>query len=228
MTPQVYFSKTNNQKDKWYNLKYCLIKCSSSIFNTDKKFIQRTQDKFKKNSNDMKLRLLLFAIIYLTACSHPAKTDAKKILAGMYKLYKIESQDSAGVWKESGRYNGGESYIIYDGLGHMAVQITPKGYNNFNWLNDEQAISETTVNEKIDSMSIPELKAAVSEFASNYVYVGNYTVDDTANIVTHHRITSTIPAVWGTAVKRKFYFNGDTITLKPLTANRRLIWIRQK
>jgi hypothetical protein len=176
----------------------------------------------------MKLHLLLFAVIYLTACSQPAKNDASKMLAGMYKLYKIESQDSAGIWKESGRYNGGESYIIYDGLGHMAVQITPKGYNNFNWLDDEQAINEKIVNQKIDSMSLPELKAAVSEFASNYVYVGNYTVDDTANIVKHHRITSTIPAVWGTVVKRKFYFNGDTITLKPLTANRRLIWIRQK
>jgi hypothetical protein len=69
----------------------------------------------------MKLHLLLFAVIYLTACSNPSKSNKNKSLAGMYKLYKIESQDSAGTWKESGWYNGGESYIIYDGLGHMAV-----------------------------------------------------------------------------------------------------------
>jgi hypothetical protein len=176
----------------------------------------------------MKLGPLLFAIIYLTACSQPAKKDAGKMLAGMYKLYKIESQDTAGIWNESGRYNGGESYIIYDGLGHMAVQITPKGYNNFNWLDDEQSINEKIVNQKIDTMSLPELRAAVSAFASNYVYVGNYTVDDTADIVTHKRITATIPKVWGTEVKRKFSFSGDTLILKPLTANRRLIWLRQK
>lgn len=175
----------------------------------------------------MKRYLLLFSAIYLISCSSPTK-NKNGLLAGMYKLYKIESQDSAGTWKESGWFNGGESYIVYDGLGHMAVQITPKGYNNFKWLEEEQAINEKIVKEKTDSMSLPELKAAVAAFASNYVYVGNYTVDDTANIVTHNRITGTIPAVWGTEVKRKFSFSGDTIILKPLTANRRLIWIRQK
>ena len=175
----------------------------------------------------MKIYLLLFAAIYLAACFSPLK-DKNNILAGMYKLYKIESQDSAGIWKESGWANGGESYIVYDGLGHMAVQITPKGYKDFKWLDEEQAIDENIVKEKTDSMSLPELKAAVAEFASNYVYVANYTVDDAANIVTHKRITGTIPKVWGTEVKRKFSFSGDTIILKPLTVNRRLIWIRQK
>jgi len=46
-------------------------------------------------------------------------------------------------------------------------------------------------------------------------------------VVTHYRITSSIPAVWGTTVKRKFSFNGDTIILEPLNANRRLKWIKQ-
>lgn len=181
-----------------------------------------------KISNSMKIQLLLFVAIYITACSTTAKKDANKMLAGMYKLYKIESQDAAGIWKESGWANGGESYIIYDGLGHMAVQITPKGYKNFNWLDEEQAINEKIVKEKTDTMSLPELKAAVAEFALNYVYVANYTVDDADNVVTHKRITATIPKVWGTEVKRKFSFSGDTITLQPLTVNRRLIWIRQK
>lgn len=121
-----------------------------------------------------------------------------------------------------------ESSIVYDGLGHMAVQITPKGYKDFKWMDDEQSINEKIVKEKIDSMSLPELKAAVAEFASNYVYVRNYTVDDTANIVTHKRITTAIPGVWGTEVKRKFSFSGDTFILKPIDANRRLIWIRHK
>lgn len=175
----------------------------------------------------MKGYLLLFSAIYLISCSRPTK-NKNGLLAGMYKLYKIESQDSTGIWRESGWANGGESYIVYDGLGHMAVQITPKGYKDFKWLDEEQAINEKMVKEKIDSMSLTELKSVVTEFASNYVYVGNYMVDDTANIVTHKRIIGTIPAVWGTEVKRKFSFSGDTIVLKPVDANRRLIWIRQK
>ena len=183
--------------------------------------------EFSTIKNITRLPAVAVFAIYLQACSSPVKTN-NNLLVGMYKLYKIESRDSAGIWRESGRYNGGESYIVYDGLGHMAVQITPKGYNNFKWLDDEQGINEKKVQEKIDSMSLPELKAAVAVFASNYVYVANYTVDDTANIVTHKRITATIPAVWGTEVKREFTFNGDTITLKPLTANRRLRWIRQQ
>jgi Lipocalin-like domain len=77
-------------------------------------------------------------------------------------------------------------------------------------------------------MSLTELKAAVTEFSSYYVYVANYTIDDTANIVTHERITSTIPSIWGTEVKRKFSFSGDTLILINPTVNRRLTWVRQK
>ena len=170
----------------------------------------------------------LFAImLIMQACSSPLKNN-NNMLAGMYKLYKIESRDLAGIWNESGRYNGGESYILYDGLGHMAVQITPKGYKDFNWLTEEQSINKKIVSDKIDSMTIAELKVALAEFASNYTYVTNYSVDDSANVVTHNRLISSIPSIWNTEVKRKFSFSGDSIILQPLTDNRRLIWIRQK
>ena len=53
-------------------------------------------------------------------------------LDGMYKLVIIEYQDSAGRWQEESWVRGGDSYIAYDGLGHVAVQITPKGYKDFN------------------------------------------------------------------------------------------------
>jgi len=96
------------------------------------------------------------------------------------------------------------------------------------WLNEEQALDEKILKEKIDSMPVAELKVAVAEFSSNYVYVAHYTIDDTADIITHHRLTSTIPAIWGTAVKRKFSFSGDTLILINPVVNRRLIWIRQK
>ena len=77
-------------------------------------------------------------------------------------------------------------------------------------------------------MSLEDLKAAVINFSSNYVYVADYIVNDTANIITHKRISSSIPSVWGTEVKRAFTFSGDTLILKVLNVNRRLKWVRQK
>ena len=146
----------------------------------------------------------------------------------MYKLYRIEEQDSTGIWRQSDWAKGGEGYIVYDGLGHMAVQIIPNGYKDFKWLSEESALNGKVVQQKTDSMSLGELKAAVSEFASNYVYVANYSIDDTSNIITHKRLTSTIPSIWNTDVKRKFSFSGDTLILRNPNANRVLKWIRQK
>jgi len=180
-------------------------------------------------SRDNTIRSLLIVVaICQVACSNPAKNDKEKMLAGMYRLITIESQDSTGVWKKSGWANGGESYIIYDGLGHMAVQITPKGYHDFKWLNEEQALDGQTLKDKIDSMSVTELKAAVEKFSSNYVYVANYSIDEKAGIITHQRLTSTIPAIWRTEVKRKFSVSSDTLMLINPVVNRRLIWIKQK
>ncbi len=183
---------------------------------------------FSESKNMTRIFISLITTLFWTACSNHSQSDKNKTLAGMYKLYSIQSQDSTGVWRESGYGNGGESYIIYDGLGHMAVQITPKGYNDFKWLNEEQALNETILKAKIDSMSLIELKAAVTEFSSNYVYFANYTLDDTTNIVTHKRLISTIPSIWGTEVKRKFSFSGDTLILINPVVNRRLTWLRQK
>jgi hypothetical protein len=174
----------------------------------------------------------LFALALYTfwfpACSGPPTKDKNSMLAGMYKLHTIESQDAAGTWITSGWANGGESYIVYDGFGHMAVQITPKGYRDFKWLSEELALDEKILKQKIDSMPVAELKEAVAEFSSNYVYVANYTIDDKTNIVTHQRLTSTIPAIWGTEVKRYFVFSGDTLILINPVVSRRLKWIRQK
>ena len=110
----------------------------------------------------------------------------------------------------------------------MAVQITPKGYKDFNWLTETESINEKVVRRKVDSMSLKELKAAVVEFSSSYVYVADYSIDYSANVVTHKRVSSSIPSVWGTEVKRSFSFSGDTLILRVLNANRRLKWLRQK
>lgn len=175
----------------------------------------------------MKFLNLLFILVLLSACDN-LKTNRVEKLVGMYKLYIIEYKDSTGQWRQQEWGKDGDGYIVYDGKGHMGVHITPKGYKDFQWMDEESSINNDRLNAKTDSMSVDELKNAVKEFSSSYVYFGNYSVDDTADIVTHYRITSSIPAVWGTTVKRKFTFSGDTVILEPLNANRRLKWIKQK
>lgn len=186
--------------------------------------------------NKFFISIFSVAALFFVACSSSEKkssenkkqTDINNQLAGMYKLLIIENQDSAGAWHEQEWGKGGDGYIIYDGKGHMAVQITPKGYKDFQWLDEESSINGDKVKEKTESMSIDELKTAVREFVSNYVYTASYAIEDSADVVIHHRISSTIPAIWGTTVKRSFSFSGDTLILKNLNVNRRLKWIKQK
>jgi hypothetical protein len=173
------------------------------------------------------INVLVVISILAAACNNKNHPDTNHQLGGMYKLYIIENRDSTGAWKQQQWGKDGDGYIIYDGKGHMAVQITHKGYKDFAWLTEEGSINVDSLTQKISSMSPDELKEALKEFSSSYVYFANYTIEDTADIVVHHRISSSIPAIWGTTVRRSFSFSGDTLILRVLNGNRRLKWIRQ-
>src|SRR5438105_3400290 len=110
----------------------------------------------------MKLISLLLTLMLLSACKNKKQTGIGSQLAGMYKLYIIETQDSTGVWKQQQWAKDGEGYIVYDGKGHMAVQITPKGYKDFPWISEEGTINDDTLKQKIESMAVADLKAAVT------------------------------------------------------------------
>jgi hypothetical protein len=176
----------------------------------------------------MKLILLFSISVLLYACTGKSKINRNEQLAGMYKLYSIEVQDSAGVYHHEWASDG-TGYIVYDGIGHMAVHITPKVYSEYKWvLSESESLYPEKIKAKMDSMSVDELKAAVAEFVSNYVYVANYSVSDTADFVIHNRLSHTIPSAWNTTVTRRFNFHGDTLELHNDVDKRRLIWIKQK
>lgn len=175
----------------------------------------------------MKLIILLTMLVLISACTDKSKPNRNAQLAGMYKLYIAENADSNGVWREDPWTKGGTGYIVYDGLGHMAVHITRQGYNDFKWLPEEESLRLERINQKLDSMSTEELKEAVRSFSSSYVYVGNYTIEDTIDVVKHHRISTSIHSPLGSTVRRAFSFSGDTIILRVLNGNRRLKWIKQ-
>lgn len=177
-----------------------------------------------QNKRMVKKMLLFTGLLWLVACG---EQDRRSLLHGMYKLYISENQDSAGNWQEDPWTKGGSGYILYDGAGHMAVQITRDSYNDFDWLTEDESVTPARVEEKVAGMSPEELRKAVTTFSSSYVYIANYTIEDTADIVAHARISSSIPAVTGTTVRRAFSFSGDTLVLRILNGNRRLKWIRQ-
>ena len=111
----------------------------------------------------------------------------------------------------------------------MAVHITPKEYQEYKWvLSENESLYPEKIKAKMDSMTVDELKAALEEFVSNYVYVANYSLSDSENVVTHHRLSHTIPSSWNTTVKRRFIFHGDTLELHNDVDKRRLKWIKQK
>lgn len=174
----------------------------------------------------MKALIIITAILFLSSCSE--KKDKRGLLTGMYKLVIAENLDSAGIWHEDPWTKGGTGYIVYDGLGHMAVHITREGYKDFNWLNRTDALLPEKINQRLDSMTVDELKAAVKHFSGSYAYAANYTIKDTADIVVHNRLTASIPAEWGTIAPRAFTFSGDTVILRVLDGNRRLKWLKQE
>jgi lipocalin-like protein len=183
----------------------------------------------KKNYATRLQNFILFALslsFLVSGCMNETKPGRNAMLKGMYKLYNIQVQDSSGKWQDEWASKG-TGYIIYDGVGHMAVHITPKGYEEFKTLSENESIDHGKLKARIDSMPADELKASLEEFVSNYVYAGNYSISDSADIVTHYRLTHTIPSAWNTTVQRRFIFKDDTLELYNDVDRRRLKWIKQ-
>ncbi len=166
--------------------------------------------------------IIIFILIVplFISCSEHRKNSSHEKFRGLWKLYIIEYQDSSGVWQEHTWNRGGDSYILYDGLGHMSVQITPEGYKD---------ISVIFPKTNLDSLTIDELRTDLKTYASNYVYTANCIVIEEEQIIEHHRLSHTYPYDWGVMVQRKFEFKEDTLILMPVEPQNplRLKWIKQ-
>ena len=169
----------------------------------------------------MKYLIGIIVLSLLIACSEEEKVNnPQEKFRGMWKLKILEKKDSLGIWREHDWNKGGDSYILYDGLGHMAVQITPKGYSK-----REVKAPRTP----IDSLELEELRSDLRVYASNYVYTAKCNILDEESIIEHQRLSHTYPFDWGVKVQRKFKFSGDTLFLFPVEPQNpfRLTWIKQ-
>src|SRR5215212_7154407 len=99
----------------------------------------------------MKTYILILSFIVTMGCKSTSHVTATNNFYGLWKLERIERKDTSGKWREISLMKGGTGYIIYDGQGHMAVQMTPAGYKDFTWLSESENNPEK-VKAKIDSL----------------------------------------------------------------------------
>lgn len=142
-------------------------------------------------------RLIIF--LALASCQ---KSDDKEPLQGMWRLDRFESLDTATMtWEVDSTRIGYTGYILYDGLGHMAIHLQPAGYGDY-----EPAVV-------LDSLDRDSLIREARFFRSNYVYFANARADADSQYVSHFKLSATDPREWGTESVRFFEFRGDTLLL---------------
>jgi Lipocalin-like domain len=160
--------------------------------------------------------IITLHVFVFSSCANVSQNSMSKF-TGMWKLDKYESFDStSGQWHDSPNRMGYTGYILYDGIGHMGVQLLPPGFKDVDKTN-------------IDSASNDELRKTLQLQVGSFSYLGNCNMTD-SGIIEHHRLSSNHPKEWGTTIKRSFEFKGDTLIL---TANEligglktRLRWIK--
>lgn len=125
--------------------------------------------------------------------------SAVEKLRGMWRLDRFEIKDSSNRWIQDPVREGWTGYILYDGLGHVGVHLSPKNYKDYD------------ISKNIDSLNMSELLGRAKYFQSNYVYFANATVTDSS--VIHNRLSATSPKDWSVVVTRDMELHGDTLAL---------------
>ena len=110
-------------------------------------------------------------MLCITSCYRNKEHITHHNFYGMWRLDKIESIDNqSGTWAYDSTFAGWNGFILYDGSGHMGVQITPKGYKDF------------VVTRNTDSLNSEGLKKLVKFYQSNLVYFANYKIGNGINL----------------------------------------------
>ena len=156
--------------------------------------------------------LVLSIAALLIGCNQKKQETDMNRFAGLWSLYIMEQQDSVtGQWSEW--RNGMQGYILYDDKNNMSVHLTTAGYQD----------TDLRFPNFVDSISNEALK----HLTNSYVYFAKYTIDEEKSMVEHARISHSNPGMWNEVVRRRFTFNGDTLTLEPLEiSGRRLRWVK--
>ena len=164
--------------------------------------------------------LLLLAICL---CCGPEKTDPIEgagadfdRFTGRWYLHIVEIQkDSTSSWEpRQDHYKNRQGFILYDGIEGMGVHHVTEHYQDYKFEGNG-----------LDSLTHKDLR----HFADNFVYFGSYKVNESEKTIEHHIESANFQRMWGTIAKRKYEFEGDTLTLYPLRdryPKTRLKWVK--
>lgn len=161
-----------------------------------------------------KTKSFLFLLVSIFLMGDGDKLSDSNQFKGMWKLDRYESLN-AGKWQADSTKIGYSGFILYDGLGHMSVQILPANYAEFD------------SGKELNVLSIEDMKVLADHYHSNFVYFANYTVHE--NIIEHTIQSCTEAINIGKVLKREFEFKADTLLLTPITPEgkkSRLRWIK--
>jgi len=168
--------------------------------------------------NVEKLTYRLTLVFLVSSCNynHP---DSLSQFKGMWRLDKYEAFDSAtGKWLNAPKRIGYSGYILYDGSGHVGVQLMPPKFEKLNYSNST------------DSLNIDQLKELTNIQSKCFFYFANCDILSGQNIIEHHIQSSNHPEEIGTTVKRNFEFRDDTLILTASEliggSKTRLRWIK--
>ena len=167
------------------------------------------------------MRIILFTIFLILlffSCGSIDSNSENKFL-GTWKLDRFEYKDlNIDRWIADSTKVGYKGFIIYDGKGHMSVQITPGEYDSLNGQLD------------IESLGCDSLKEIASLYSKNYSYFASYILSD--KLIKHKIISSSNPDLCGKQLHRNYEFIEDTLYLIPVVSDslrkNRLKWIRVK
>ncbi len=144
---------------------------------------------------------LLFLLLFISTKSQKKTATSVEQFKGLWILDKYELYDSISKkWSTETARMGYNGYILFDGNGHMALQITPAEYADFD------------INKRKDSLGI---KVLANYYNNNLIFFANYKVD--GNEIEHEVLSSTNPESIGAILKRDFEFKGKTLYLTPKT-----------
>ena len=148
----------------------------------------------------MKLQHTFYAVLFLLAinCKGQKNTsNANEQFKGLWILDKYEVYDSlTKKWSNEPSRMGYIGYILFDGKGHVAIQITPADYNEFD--------------KKTDSVGI---KIMTNYHSNNLIYFSDYKVE--GNEIEQKVLSSTNPESIGAILRREFEIKGKTLLLTP-------------
>jgi len=107
----------------------------------------------------MKMKKLFVALALLFLVCGCNRSNSLEKFKGMWRLDKYEALDPTNsTWYPAPKRIGYSGYILYDGTGHVAVQLMPPGFEKLH------------ISKSIDSLHVEELREITTVQSKCFIY----------------------------------------------------------